>query len=302
MTRPFSAIAPFALLSCLLVGASGCATRGRVHAQQEEIEQLKRQLAAVQREQSETRAQAEQVRNQVFILTDRLSTSETRLSQITQPPPKLEVVKLVPHAQKPDPLAPRLRVVKAAPPADPLDEEGYDPSADEAEMFSFGGDDEEAAHASDPDRRASPPRTARGAVPEALADTSTARAKEDPMTQYRRAFSLFQERKFGDASVAFEEFVRANPTHDYADNAYYWMGECFYGQGEFVLAIGEFQKVPELYPGGNKVPDSLLKIGLSYHNLNNAKNAEKTLRQLIDAYPQSDAAKIAKQKLEKIQQ
>lgn len=287
------------LLFCLLAGASGCASRAKVRAQQEEIEQLQRQLAAVQREQSETRAQAEQVRNQVFILTDRLATSETRLSQITQAPPKLEVVKLVPQPAQPDPLAPRLRVVKAAPAPDPLDAEGYDPSADEAEMFSFSGDDAEAARASDPP---APPRTLRGEVPEALADTSTARPKEDPMAMYQRAFALFQQRQFGEASIAFEEFVRANPAHEYADNAYYWMGECFYGQGEFVLAIGEFQKIPELYPGGNKVPDSLLKIALSYDNLNNKKNAEKTLRQLIDAYPQSDAAKLAKQKLGKIQQ
>ena len=304
MTRPFSTTLSLGVLACLLAGSSGCATRGRVRAQQEEIEQLQRQLAAVQREQSESRAQTEQVRNQVFILTDRLSTSETRLSQITQAPPKLEVVKLTPQPARPDPLAPKLRVVKAVPARDPLDEEGYDPSADEAEMFSFAGDDAEAALASDA-KSAAPAqvaRTRRGEVPEALAETSTARPKEDPMAMYQRAFSLFQQREFGEASIAFEEFVRANPTHEYADNAYYWMGECFYGQGEFVLAIGEFQKIPELYPGGNKVPDSLLKIALSYDNLNNKKNAEKTLRQLIDAYPQSEAAKLARQKLAKIQQ
>jgi tol-pal system protein YbgF len=108
---------------------------------------------------------------------------------------------------------------------------------------------------------------------------------------------MFQTKSFGDASIAFQAFVDANPTHEYADNAYYWMGECYYGQGEFALAIGEFQKVPELYPGGNKVPDALLKIGLSYTNLGNTKSAEKTFRQLVDAYPQSEAAGLAKKKL-----
>ena len=55
--------------------------------------------------------------------------------------------------------------------------------------------------------------------------------------------------------------------------------------------------VPELYPGGNKVPDALLKLGLCYQGLNNPKGAEKTLRQLVDAYPQSTAAQIGRQKL-----
>ena len=59
---------------------------------------------------------------------------------------------------------------------------------------------------------------------------------------------LLQLRGAG-AHALFEDFVRANPTHEYADNAYYWMGECFYGQTEFALAIGEFQKVAEMYPG-----------------------------------------------------
>ena len=94
--------------------------------------------------------------------------------------------------------------------------------------------------------------------------------------------------------------MNENPAHEYADNAYYWMGEIYYTQGEYNLAVGEFQKVPELYPGGNKVPDALLKVGLCYLGMNNSKNAEKTLKQLIDAYPQSNAAQLGRQKLASI--
>lgn len=305
MTWP-SRLALFTGAFLALVSGSGCASRARVRAQTEEIEQLKRQLAAVQREQAEQRAQAEQVRNQLFILHDRLETTQTRLSWTTQAPPKLEVVKLVPPAHS-DPLEAKIRVARPAAAPDPVDVEAYDPSADEAEMFSFGDDDVAAAPAhATPLPRVSPAEgvarsAVRAPVPEALARTSTAAPKEEPMALYQRAFALFQQRNFGDATLAFEEFVRANPAHEYADNAYYWMGECYYGQGEYALAIGEFQKVPELYPGGNKVPDALLKIGLSYQNLNNPRSAEKMLRQLVDAYPQSEAARIGKQRLAKMQ-
>lgn len=307
MTRPISTYAGLLLVPCLAL-TGGCASKKKVRAQEEEISQLKRQLATVQREQADQRAQAEQVRNQLFILHDRLDTTETKLSRTTQAPPKLEVVKLVP--QSTDPLAARVKTARPVPTPDPVDAEGYDPSADEAEMFSFADDDEGAARRSDTIALEPPTKPAHKPVkvaassatplPDSLADTSTSRPKEDPMAMYERAFGMFKQRQFGEASIAFEEFVRANPSHEYADNAYYWMGECFYGQGEFSLAIGEFQKVPELYPGGNKVPDSLLKIGLSYANLGNKKSAEKTFRQLVDAFPQSEAAAKAKQKLEKL--
>jgi len=299
----------FLLLPTLAL-ASGCgASKKKLLAQEEEITALKRQIAVVQRDQADQRAQAEQVRNQLFILHDRLETTETRLSRTTQAPPKLEVVKLVP--QNADPLTARVKTVRPMPQPDPLDDASYDPSADEAEMFSYADDDAAAARASDTVRLEAPVAPAKKPVrvaaaslttlPDALADTSTARPKEDPMAMYQRAFTLFQAKNWNDAMLSFEDFVRANPTHEYADNAYYWMGECFYGQTEFALAIGEFQKVAEMYPGGNKVPDALLKIGMSYVSLNNSKSAEKTFRQLVDAYPQSEAAGLAKQKLQKIQ-
>ena len=301
MTRPFSLAALFGALGVFAL-STGCASRAKVRAQAEEIEQLQRQLATVQRDQADLRTQSEQVRNQLFILHDRLETAETSLSRTTQAPPKLEVVKLVPKPSN-DPLAARVRSVRPVPAPDPLDVEGYDPSADEAEMFSYA----EAAPAAaiplvPPGAPAGTPvKAMRDPVPDALEGTSTARPDEDPMKMYERAFALFKQKEFSDATVAFAEFVRANPTHEYADNAYYWMGECYYGEGEFALAIGEFQRVPELYPGGNKVPDALLKIGLSYLNLKHERHASKTLRQLVDAYPQSDAARIAKQRLAQIE-
>lgn len=312
MTRPSSSrrIGALLLLPCLALTGGCASTKKKLHSQEEEIAQLKRQISTMQRDQADQRAQAEQVRNQLFILHDRLETTETRLSRTTQAPPKLEVVKLVP--QNTDPLAARVKLARAVPTPDPVDAEGYDPSADEAEMFSYSDDDAAAATRSDTIRLESPTAPAKkpvrvagtiaGPLPDTLVDTSTSRPKEDPMVMYQRAFALFQAKNWNDATLAFEDFVRANPTHEYADNAYYWMGECYYGQTEYALAIGEFQKVPELYPGGNKVPDALLKIGLSFVNMNNPKSAERTFRQLMDAYPQSEAAGLAKQKLKKLSQ
>ena len=68
----------------------------------------------------------------------------------------------------------------------------------------------------------------------------------------------------------------------------------------FVLALQEFRKVPEMYPSGNKVPDALLKIGFAYAALGDKPTATKTMRQLVDAYPQSEAAKSARIRLKEL--
>lgn len=306
MTRS-STLALLFLLPAL-AATTGCASRARVRTQQGEIEQLKAQLSAVQGDQAALREQNESLRNQMFVLHDRVESARTMLARTQQAPPKLEVVKLSPTPAK-DPLAARVRKAGAAP-AVVVDDGGYDPSADEAEMFSVSGETPirvedstvggsrvaSAARPSDLQALPAPIET----LPAGLEKTTTARPAEDPMTLYQRAFGLFQARKWSDANLAFQQFVDAHPSHEYADNAYYWMGECYYAQGEYTLAIGEFQKVPELYPGGNKVPDALLKIGLSYVSVENRKNAEKTFRQLVDAYPQSDAATIGRRKLEQV--
>src|SRR5687768_15634414 len=118
---------------CLACALPGCASKKKLRSQEAELSALKAQLAAVQREQIEARKQTESMRNELFILHDRVATARTQAARAPSAPPKLEVVKLVPSAPR--------RAATPAPTPDPLDEEGYDASADEAEMFSFAGDD-----------------------------------------------------------------------------------------------------------------------------------------------------------------
>ncbi len=49
------------------------------------------------------------------------------------------------------------------------------------------------------------------------------------------------------------------PQSDLADNAQYWIGECFYSQKKFQEAKEGFAAVAEHFPFGNKVPDALYK-------------------------------------------
>jgi tol-pal system protein YbgF len=95
----------------------------------------------------------------------------------------------------------------------------------------------------------------------------------------------------------FTKYLKKAPKSGDADNAQFWLGETFYRDKWYEKAIMEYQKVIENYPNGNKVPAALLKQGLSFFNLNEKSNARLLLQEVVNKYPKSNEAKIAKDKL-----
>lgn len=114
---------------------------------------------------------------------------------------------------------------------------------------------------------------------------------------YRSALDNFTREEYGRAILEFEEFVANHPEHDLADNAQYWIGECYYAQKEFAHAVQEFDKVEKHFGQGNKVAASLLKKGLALRELDRKDEALQTLEKVISSYPESDEASIAEKKL-----
>ena len=72
--------------------------------------------------------------------------------------------------------------------------------------------------------------------------------------------------------------MRLFPHHDYADNAQYWLGECFYDQQRYDQAAPEFRAVLTRWPTGNKAPDAMLKLGFSLIALGEVDKGGKVLR------------------------
>lgn len=118
---------------------------------------------------------------------------------------------------------------------------------------------------------------------------------------YKAAMAMYHEGRYAEAEQAFAAIVAAHPNHDYADNALYWQGEAAYDQAHYADALAAFTKVVEKYGGGGKAPDALLKIGLCYGRLGDVANARDVLTQLVAAYPRADASKIAKRKLDDLE-
>lgn len=132
-----------------------------------------------------------------------------------------------------------------------------------------------------------------------------------PEQVYQTAYLDFSRGNYPLAVSGFQEFVRRFPDSDLADNAQYWIGESYFslarsnaaqGQHEQATealeqAVQEFRRVPLNYPRGDKVPTAIYKEGLALMELRQTGAAQARLQYLVDNFPQSEEAPLARERL-----
>jgi tol-pal system protein YbgF len=117
---------------------------------------------------------------------------------------------------------------------------------------------------------------------------------------YRDAYETFHKGNLEGARRKFEAFLKQYPNTELSNNAQFWIGETYYQKKDFEKAILEYEKAITQYPEGGKIPVVLFKEGLAFLELGDKGNAKRLLRGVIERYPYSDQAEIAKKKLETI--
>lgn len=132
-----------------------------------------------------------------------------------------------------------------------------------------------------------------GAVPEAAAPAAAGADRE----QYDAAFELLKEGRYEQAREAFQRFLADHPGSDLAGHGQYWLAETWYVTQDYRSALPAFRKVVEQYPNSRKLPDALLKIGYSQYELGQYDAARRTLSQVVERYPDTTAARLAAQRL-----
>jgi tol-pal system protein YbgF len=118
---------------------------------------------------------------------------------------------------------------------------------------------------------------------------------------YDTAYEDYVRQSYSLARSEFEEYLRRFPESDLADNAQYWVGECYFAEGKYDQAADAFRKVIDRYPTGNKVPRAMLKAGYAYLQLGRDSNAKEMFQQVVDAYPLSSEADQAKIKIRSLE-
>jgi tol-pal system protein YbgF len=103
-----------------------------------------------------------------------------------------------------------------------------------------------------------------------------------------------------DLSISeFRQYVETYPSSEMADNAQYWIGECYYSKKLLNEAIAEFDKVSQLFPKGDKVPAARFKKGMALMDLGQPDAARAEFQAIIRYFPRTNEAVLAKQQLEK---
>lgn len=120
----------------------------------------------------------------------------------------------------------------------------------------------------------------------------------DPELLYNTASADYQRGNYDLALSEFAQYLKRFPDTELADNAQYWIGECYYVQQKYDQAIGAYNRVLTTYPKGDKAPAALYKLGLAQIALKDIDAARTTLKRVIDEFPRSDEARLARTRLE----
>jgi len=307
------AVRPAGLVGLLLLAGVGCA---HTHdALEQRLATLEGQLEELKRGDRSVAVRLEDVENRLLLLRDELDTRQTVLyrDRWSTPTPAPRTFEPPPGPYEPagapayaGGAAPRpfdpspLPTVKLTPPEPPP----AGPSVETAEPFAYDQLDSYGHRLTGDGLETVPgpagleggPLAVVAADPLALADTVPALSAAEERRaagDYRKAYELTTKSRYPQAQKKFEAFLTRWPSHQLADNALYWLGECLYAQKQYLAALQAFQRVIRDYPDGNKVPDAMLKTGLCYQNLGEPTQARKVLLQVAEIYPGSGAAGIA---------
>lgn len=118
---------------------------------------------------------------------------------------------------------------------------------------------------------------------------------------YQAAFELLKQQRYDEASTAFQQFLQTFPDSELAGNAQYWLAESYYVTEKFAEALAAFTEVTTRYPRSRKLPDALLKIGYCNYEMQSWDAARSALMRAQSEFPESTAARLAGQRLDRMQ-
>lgn len=121
------------------------------------------------------------------------------------------------------------------------------------------------------------------AVSSALPKTATAEE------MYASGMEALNSGYYDEAELAFQHILTQFPKDKLAGNAQYWLGEVYYKQGSYDKAIVAFKNGYEKYHNGNKAPDSLFKLGLTFKAKKENQKACIVLSSFNAEFPKANA-------------
>ena len=115
--------------------------------------------------------------------------------------------------------------------------------------------------------------------------------------EFDAALATLRKGEFAAAQNSFVAFMKRFPQSGYTSSALFWLGNAQYALRNYRDAVANFRTLVTLEPGHMRAPEALLSMANCQVELKDVKSARKTLEDLVKAYPQSEAASVAKERL-----
>lgn len=125
------------------------------------------------------------------------------------------------------------------------------------------------------------------------------REYRQPKPEERKAYNAIQDlihkdKKYDQAISRLYEFIDKYPEGDLTVNAYYWLGEVYLVKPQLEQARQAFSIVGTRFGDHRKAPDAVYKLGVTLDRLDKKTEARRQLEQVVNDYPESDAARLAR--------
>lgn len=117
---------------------------------------------------------------------------------------------------------------------------------------------------------------------------------------FEAALAVFRRGEFAPAQAAFTDFLRRYATSGYVPSALFWLGNAQYAVRDYAGAIASFRGLLTRAPEHSRAPEAVLSIANCQIEMKDTRAARKTLEDLMKAYPQSEAAGAAKERLSRL--
>ena len=121
-----------------------------------------------------------------------------------------------------------------------------------------------------------------------------------PDVLYNNALRDYNAAKNDLAAQEFADYIKYYPNTDLAGNAYFYLADLEFRQGNYQQAVKDYDQVLQNFPTGNKAPAAQLKKGFALLELGQKDSGIAELRRLIQRYPRSNEALQAWDRLRKL--
>jgi tol-pal system protein YbgF len=118
--------------------------------------------------------------------------------------------------------------------------------------------------------------------------------------EFDAAMDSLRQSDFPAAAQAFAGFLRRHAGSGYTAAALYWLGNAEYANRSYKEAIDTHRSLVRQFPAHPRAPEALLAVGNSQIELKDPRAARRTLEDLVKAYPQSEAAEAARERLSRL--